>query len=140
MPSDDPGVFNLLINEDVLVTGGNGTSTGPHVVGVGEGTVSETAASPATNLSNYETTIDCTRNGVPVLSVEGTKVDGAVANGDEVVCTFTNRRSTTPPVVPPVVPARGASGGSRPWSLRWSRPWSLRWSRQCHRWSSSTWS
>ncbi len=92
MPSDDPGVFNLLINEEVLETGGNGTTTGPVVVGVGEGTVSETAGSPDTNLANYETTIDCTRNGVPVLSVEGTKVDGAVANGDVVVCTFTNRR------------------------------------------------
>ena len=96
MPSNDLGVFNLEINGDVITSGGNGTTTGPVVVGPGEATASETAE-PGTDLSNYETTIACTRNGEPVLSVEGTKVDGAIANGDVVVCTFTNRRSTTPP-------------------------------------------
>ncbi|HEX4525442.1 MAG TPA: hypothetical protein VH108_01720 [Gaiellaceae bacterium] len=103
-PADDPGVFNLLLNRQVLATGGNGTTAGPYTVGVGEGTVSETAG-PGTNLADYESTVTCTRNGVEEVSVPGTKVDGAVANGDFVVCTFTNRRITTPPTpIPPEPP------------------------------------
>ncbi|HEU5211381.1 MAG TPA: DUF11 domain-containing protein [Gaiellaceae bacterium] len=103
-PAGDPGSFNLLLNGHVLATGGNGTTAGPYTVGVGEGTVSETAG-PGTNLADYESTITCTRNGTVEVSVTGTKVDGAVANGDFVVCTFTNRRITTPPTpVPPEPP------------------------------------
>jgi uncharacterized protein DUF11/prealbumin domain-containing protein len=103
-PTNDPGVFNLLLNGQVLATGGNGTNAGPYTVGVGEGTVSETAG-PGTSLANYESSVECTRNGTVEVSVTGTKVDGAVANGDFVVCTFTNRRITTPPTpVPPEPP------------------------------------
>jgi uncharacterized repeat protein (TIGR01451 family) len=102
--ADDTGVFNLLLNGQVLATGGNGTVAGPYTVGVGEGTVSETAG-PGTNLADYESTVTCSRNGTVELSVRGTKVDGAVANGDFVVCTFTNRRITTPPTpIPPEPP------------------------------------
>ena len=103
-PAGDPGVFNLLLNGQVLASGGNGTTAGPYTVGVGEGTVSETAG-PGTNLADYESTVACTRNGIPEVSVTGTKVDGRVANGDFVVCTFTNRRITTPPTpLPPDPP------------------------------------
>ena len=103
-PAGDPGVFNLLLNGQVLASGGNGTTAGPYTVGVGEGTVSETAG-PGTNLADYESTVTCTRNGNQEVSVTGTKVDGAVANGDFVVCTFTNRRITTPPTpLPPDPP------------------------------------
>ena len=103
-PAGDPGVFNLLLNGQVLASGGNGTTAGPYTVGVGEGTVSETAG-PGTNLADYESTVACTRNGIQEVSVTGTKVDGAVANGDFVVCTFTNRRITTPPTpLPPDPP------------------------------------
>jgi hypothetical protein len=88
----------------VLASGGNGTTAGPYTVGVGEGTVSETAG-PGTNLADYESTVTCTRNGIHDVSVTGTKVDGAIANGDFVVCTFTNRRITTPPTpLPPQPP------------------------------------
>ena len=75
-PADDPGIFNLLLNGQVLATGGNGTTAGPYTVGVGEGTVSETAG-PGTNLSDYESTVTCTRNGTVEVSVPGTKVDGS---------------------------------------------------------------
>jgi Domain of unknown function DUF11 len=102
-PAGDPGVFNLLVNGRVLATGPNGTSTGPVTVGVGEGTASETAG-PGTDLAAYESRVDCTRNGTLVVSVPGTKVDGAVANGDVVVCTFTNRRLPAPLPPPPSPP------------------------------------
>jgi uncharacterized repeat protein (TIGR01451 family) len=102
VPADDPGVFNLLIQGKVYATGPNGTTTGPVTVGVGEGEASETAG-PGTNLADYDSKVECTRNGKLEVSVSGTKVDGAVANGDVVVCTFTNTRKTpvTPPPTPP---------------------------------------
>ena len=64
--------------------------------GIGEGTVSETAGA-GTNLADYDSKVECTRNGTVAVSVAGTKVDGAVAQGDIVVCTFTNTRKGTPP-------------------------------------------
>lgn len=109
VPADDAGVFNLLIQGHVIVTGPNGTTTGPVTVGVGEGTVSETAGR-GTNLADYDSKVDCTRNGKPEISVPGTKVDGPVASGDVVVCTFTNTRKTpvppnpNPPQPPPPNP------------------------------------
>ena len=42
VPASDPGRFNLLINGQQLANGGDGTTTGPITVGVGEATVSET--------------------------------------------------------------------------------------------------
>ena len=104
VPADDPGFFNLQVNGQTWAVGGNGTTTGPVTVGVGEGTVSETAG-PGTDLANYDSTVACTRNGAVVVSATGTKVDGAVAQGDVVVCTFTNtRKPTAPPPGPPQPP------------------------------------
>jgi hypothetical protein len=105
VPASDPGVFELRINGRQLAAGGDGTTTGPVVVGVGEGTVSETAA-PGTNLADYESSAQCTRNGAVAVTVAGTKVDGSVGRGDVVVCTFTNRRVATPqPPEPPQPPS-----------------------------------
>ena len=95
VPADDPGVFQLRINGAIVATGGNGTTSGALRTGIGEGTATETAA-PGTNLSDYDSRVECTRNGAVAVSVPGTKVDGAVARGDVVVCTFTNTRKGTP--------------------------------------------
>jgi hypothetical protein len=103
VPTTDPGVFNLQVNGTTIITGPNGTTTGPLTVGIGEGTVSETAAA-GTNLGDYSSKVDCTRNGQPAISVPGTKVDGAIANGDVVVCTFTNTRTAPLPQPPPIQP------------------------------------
>ena len=104
MPANDPGVFNLQVNGTTIITGPNGTTTGPLTVGIGEGTVSETAG-PGTSLGDYNSQVDCTRNGQAAISVPGTKVDGAIANGDVVVCTFTNTRTAPLPVpLPPIPP------------------------------------
>ena len=99
VPADDPGVFQLRINNTVVATGGNGTTSGQLRTGIGEGSVSETAG-PGTNLGDYDSRVECTRNGTVEVSVTGTKVDGAVAQGDVVVCTFTNTRKGTPPQPP----------------------------------------
>ena len=103
VPADDPGLFNLLINDQVHAIGRNGATTGPITVGVGEGTVSETAG-PETDLADYDSKVECTRNGKLEVSVPGTKVDGVIGNGDTVVCTFTNTRTTPPPIGPPPIP------------------------------------
>jgi hypothetical protein len=103
VPSNDPGVFNLLINNTVVATGGHGTTTGHLQIGTGEGTVRETAG-PGTNLADYTSKVECTRNGTVAVSVPGTKVDGAIAAGDTVVCTFTNTRKGTPPEPPMPLP------------------------------------
>ena len=89
VPAADPGEFNLLINDDVAATGKGGFTTGPKTVGVGEGSVRETAGAN-TSLADYDSSVECTRNGTVAVSVPGTKVDGAIARGDVVVCTFTN--------------------------------------------------
>jgi uncharacterized repeat protein (TIGR01451 family) len=98
-PASDPGVFVLEVNDRPVVTGGNGVTTGPIVVGAGEGTSSEVAG-PGTSLADYDSRVDCTRNGQPAASAAGTKIDSAVANGDVVVCTFTNVRKATSPTTP----------------------------------------
>ena len=103
-PADDPGKFQLKINNAVVAEGGNGTTTGPLRIGIGEGTVSETAG-PGTSLADYDSRVECTRNGKVDVSAQGTKVDGRVGRGDLVVCTFTNTRKGTPePPNPPNPP------------------------------------
>ena len=102
-PASDPGVFDLKLNGTVVASGGNGTTTDPLIIGVGEGTVSESAGA-GTRLADYDSSVECTRNGTVAVSVKGTKVDGAVANGDVVVCTFTNVRKGTPTPEPPTPP------------------------------------
>ena len=132
-PADDPGKFQLKINNAVVAEGGNGTTTGPLRIGIGEGTVSETAG-PGTSLADYDSRVECTRNGKVDVSAQGTKVDGRVGRGDLVVCTFTNTRKGTPeppnppnppeppnPPTPPnaaqpadAEPAAGAAASARP--------------------------
>ena len=103
VPADDPGFFNLQVNGQTWAVGGNGTTTGPVTVGVGEGTVSETAG-PGTDLANYDSTVAC-RNRTVEVSATGTKIDGAVVQGDVVVCTFTNTRKPTAPPPGPRQPS-----------------------------------
>ena len=102
-PGSDPGGFNLLINGQRLANGGDGTTTGPVTVGVGEATVSETAGT-GTNLEDYDSSVVCAHNGTVEVSVPETKVDVAVKNGDVVVCRFTNVRHGTPPSPNPPEP------------------------------------
>ena len=113
-PADDPGKFQLKINNAVVAEGGNGTTTGPLRIGIGEGTVSETAG-PGTSLADYDSRVECTRNGKVDVSAQGTKVDGKVGRGDLVVCTFTNTRKGTPePPNPPRNPANPPTRPTRP--------------------------
>ena len=89
------------------MTGPNGTTTGPLTVGIGEGTVSETPA-PAPTSATTTRRSTAPETAQPVVSVPGTKVDGAIANGDVVVCTFTNTRTA------PLRPAAAAATADPP--------------------------
>ena len=102
VPSNDPGRFNLLINNNIVATGGHGTKSEQFQIGAGEATVREEAA-PGTNLGDYTSKVECT-NGTATRSAEGTRLDGSIAKDANVVCTFTNTRKGTPPEPPQPLP------------------------------------
>ena len=102
VPANDPGKFILLINNAEVASGGHGTTSGHLAIGAGEATVRETAG-PGTNLGDYTSKVECT-NGTATRSAEGAKIDGKIAKGDTVVCTFTNTRKGAPPQPPEPLP------------------------------------
>ena len=85
MPASDTGSFGLQIDGQTKATGGNGTTTGAVLVGVGAHTVSEVGAN-GTALGNYTAVYggDCDASGHVTL-----------AGGDAKVCTITNTRIPT---------------------------------------------
>ena len=109
LPASDPGRFDLKV-AGTLVKAGAGDG-GSGVIGLAPGTyrVSESAA-PATNLSDYATSIACTMNGNPGPAADGTThLDVTVATGDNVACTITNRRKATVTLTKHLLPS-AASG------------------------------
>jgi uncharacterized repeat protein (TIGR01451 family) len=102
VPANDPGRFTLLVNNAPVATGGHGTTSGHLAIGTGEATVHETAAT-GTDLGDYTSKVECT-NGTKTVTVPGTKLDGEIAKGDSVVCTFTNTRKGAPPEPPQPLP------------------------------------
>jgi uncharacterized repeat protein (TIGR01451 family) len=94
-PTDDDGTFDLRISgvtkkEDAS----HGDTTGAVQVVTGNYDVSELAGDVNTSLSDYSTTLTCTKNGQALLTNVATtdSDDFSVATGDTVVCTFTNTR------------------------------------------------
>jgi uncharacterized repeat protein (TIGR01451 family) len=94
-PTDDEGTFDLRISgvtkkEDAS----HGDTTGAVQVVTGNYDVSELAGDVNTSLSDYSTTLTCTKNGQALLTDIATtdSDDFSVATGDTVVCTFTNTR------------------------------------------------
>ena len=85
VPAADSGSFGLQIDGQTKATGGNGTTTGAVLVGVGAHSVSEVGAT-GTVLANYTAVYggDCDASGHVTL-----------AGGDAKVCTITNTRIPT---------------------------------------------
>ena len=72
VPADDPGVFQLRINGAIVATGGNGTTSGPSPgPGSARALVSETVDLQGTTLADYDSRVECTRNGTVEVSVAG---------------------------------------------------------------------
>ena len=95
VPASDTGSFGLQIDGQTKATGGNGTTTGAVLVGVGAHTVSELGAN-GTALGNYSAVYggDCDASGHVTL-----------AAGDAKVCTITNTRIPTLTVQKVLLPA-----------------------------------
>ena len=105
VPASDPGRFDLKVGGQVVkASGGNGGSGSIGVLAVTY-RVSESAA-PGTSLDNYATSIACTLNGGPGPSANGTpQLDVTVATGDQLKCTFTNKRKAQVTLSKHLVPA-----------------------------------
>jgi hypothetical protein len=92
---NDPGRFDLLIDGETHAEGvGNGGSTGPVEVAVGERVVSE-AGADGTSLANYNASVTCRDEGGEGLIVALSLIRGSttvmVDEGDDIVCTILNR-------------------------------------------------
>lgn len=118
-PGDDPGLFNLQIDGSTAGTGanaGNGGTTGAVSVSAGAHTVGHTAGT-ATDLSDYESSTDCTADGAP-LALDGDEI--LVGAAQDVVCTITLTRVPVivvdphPTVDPNTESDRCASSRGRP--------------------------
>ena len=109
-PATDPGLFDLLIDGTPAVTGvGDGGTTGPITLTAGLYTVGEQAANSGTDLALYTSSLVCTDGGDgPLVDVTGTTADLQLANGQNIVCTFTNARHGTLEVRKTLVPATNA--------------------------------
>ncbi|HJY98616.1 MAG TPA: SdrD B-like domain-containing protein [Patescibacteria group bacterium] len=97
VPSDDPGQFNLRIDETTYAANvGDEGSTGPQILSIGTYLVDETADT-STDLSDYNTSYseDCLNGSVDLEA------------GDDITCTITNTRKTGNVIIDKIV-----SGGS----------------------------
>ena len=92
-PADDPGNFEILVDDQPVAVLNCGESTGPVELAPGAYTVRE-ASGEDTSLSDYTSVIsgDCAENGSITL-----------ASGDAASCTITNTR------IPPSAAATSAS-------------------------------
>jgi hypothetical protein len=95
VPSSDPGRFDLKLTSSsgvrmVRTSAGEGDS-GSIQVAPGTWTVVESAA-VGTSLSDYVSSIACTRNGNPGPSGNGTSLQVTLAPSDILLCTITNQR------------------------------------------------
>jgi purine nucleosidase len=104
VPGDDPGRFDLQVDGVTEKTdASDGDTTGPVPVATGTNHSVGELAGTETSLSDYSSSISCTRNGAPAESGSGTSLAGITANPNDVdVCTITNTRV-------PYVRPKGAS-------------------------------
>ncbi len=94
-PTDDPGLFDLTITHgatpvDSKDDASHDDTTGANPVNTGTYHVAE-AAGTDTDLDDYHSSLECTDETGTISSTGG---DVAVADGKNVVCTFTNTRET----------------------------------------------
>jgi hypothetical protein len=94
VPADDPGRFDLQVDGVTDKTdASDGDTTGPVPVATGTNHSVGELAGTGTSLSDYSSSISCTRNGGPAESGSGTSLTGITVNsGDVDVCTITNTR------------------------------------------------
>ncbi len=94
-PTNDPGKFDLFVKQgattiDSATDQGHNGTTGPTSVSTGTYQVSE-AGGTGTTLNDYSASLSCVDQNGAVTSTGG---NVTVADGRNVVCTFTNTRKT----------------------------------------------
>jgi hypothetical protein len=95
-PSNDPGLFDLLIGGKAFAQGvGNRGTTGSLEFGLGRHEIRERGAA-GTNLANYSTSTTCVDETTHHMVASGTGSRAVAVDlrgvADHVVCTITNRR------------------------------------------------
>jgi LPXTG-motif cell wall-anchored protein len=100
VPGTDTGTFDLSIDSTVHAAGvGDGGTTGPQTVYQGDHTVGEAGAG-GTLLSDYASTIACVdAAGAPVAATGSGPWTVEVLDGQDVVCTITNTRTSSIKIV-----------------------------------------
>jgi hypothetical protein len=125
-PSSDPGRFDLLVNQRVVVAGaGDGAVRGSRVR-PGSYTVSETAVA-GTNPADYRSTVECKR-GTRRAQVRSGSVYAnlQLLSGQLAVCTFVNVRLGSPAIaIDKVGPASATAGDTLRYQLFVSNPGDL---------------
>src|SRR5262249_43002428 len=109
VPATDDGKFNFAIDGQTFDNGGHGYGNGGHtdaiVVGLGDHTVSETG-NGGTKSADYESGYVCTSGEAQVAAGDGTTIGlKNLQAGEDVVCTFTNKRRPTITVNKVVLPS-----------------------------------
>ena len=90
IPSNDPGLFDLRINSEVVADDVGDGGSGSRDLAPGDYTVSELAGT-GTSLAKYDSKIDCDNGD----SGTGTSLAGvSIDSNDDVTCTITNTRRT----------------------------------------------
>jgi hypothetical protein len=97
LPTGDPGRFDLKLTSTtglvrVATPGAGDGDSGTIQVAPGTWTVLENAAS-GTSLTDYTSSIACTRNGNPNPSGNGTSLQLTLSPADVLACTITNQRN-----------------------------------------------
>jgi hypothetical protein len=87
VPSNDPGTFDLSVDGDTVVSGGDGATA---TVSVPAGSGHSVAEAGAT-LGDYVSSVTCTDGSSGTTSASGITVTA----GEMTVCTFTNTRKAT---------------------------------------------
>ena len=89
-PTDDPGLFDLLVDGQVMeADAGHQGTTGSMIFDTGMYTVSELAGT-GTTLTDYDSSIECLDGETLVASSDGTSVLVDVTKEADIVCTITN--------------------------------------------------
>jgi uncharacterized repeat protein (TIGR01451 family) len=102
-PEDDPGRFDFALNGETLDNGGqgygDGGTTGFVTVDPGEVMIAE-SAHEGTDADKYASSVECDSGKG---DAEGTSLDFSIANGESVICEFSNDRKLGTLIVEKVV-------------------------------------
>ena len=111
-PSDNPGRFNLLIDDSIKASAvGDGGTTGEQIVSAGQHSVSVTTV-PNTSLADYNTSVEC-RDANGTGSIVASQANNSplslmVPDGSDIVCIITNERQTGTIYITKVVDWKGS--------------------------------